>query len=69
VSKGVPKNKINIGMATYGTGYTLKDPNNHELGAPVTGPSPAGEYTVEPGMLAYYEVSSLSKSMIVFQSV
>jgi len=55
--KGAPKSKTNIGVATYGRGFTLKDPNNYDIGAPVVGPSSPGECTKEWGVLAYYEVS------------
>jgi len=35
--KGVPKEKLLIGVAFYGHTFTLKDPNNHKIGAPTIG--------------------------------
>ena len=36
LSKGAPRDKLNMGMAFYGNSLTLKDPNNHGLGAPIS---------------------------------
>jgi len=57
VDGGCPPEKINIGMGTYGRCFTLTDPNNHGLDAPAKGPCTTGQYTGEPGFLAYYEAS------------
>ena len=58
VSKGTPKNKLNIGIATYGRSFVLADPaNDFGVGAPVSGPGPQGTYTQEIGFYSYYEVS------------
>jgi GH18 family chitinase len=58
VSKGTPKNKLNIGIATYGRSFVLADPaNDFSVGAPVSGPGPQGTYTQEIGFYSYYEVS------------
>uniref|UniRef100_A0A8B9TLW9 GH18 domain-containing protein n=1 Tax=Anas platyrhynchos TaxID=8839 RepID=A0A8B9TLW9_ANAPL len=38
-----------------------KNPSNNGLGAPASGPGPAGPYTQEAGTLAYYEVASTSR--------
>ena len=54
---GMPKDKIIIGMPSYGRSFTLADPNNNGLGAPATGAGINGSYTREHGFLAYYEVS------------
>ena len=35
--KGVPKDKILLGLAFYGNGFTLSDKNKHFLGAPSKG--------------------------------
>ena len=51
------RDKINIGIGTYGRGFTLADPAENGLGAVTIGPSPAEQYTGEAGYLAYYEVS------------
>ncbi|XP_059149313.1 chitinase-3-like protein 1 [Physella acuta] len=62
VSKGAPKEKLNIGLGTYGRTFTLSDPNRHNVGDPTTGPGPAGRLTREAGFMAYYEVCELIKS-------
>ena len=53
---GVPKEKLVIGMPTYGRGFTLQNPTVNGIGAPASGASVAGLYTREAGFLAYYEV-------------
>ncbi|CAG2111578.1 unnamed protein product [Medioppia subpectinata] len=37
VTKGMPKDKVLIGMPFYGKTFTLSDPNQHSMGAPITG--------------------------------
>lgn len=55
--KGIPDEKINLGIATYGRTFTLADPNNYGLGAPVANPAHGkpGKYTRIKGALSYYE--------------
>ena len=52
----MPKEKISMGLATYGRTYTLANSSNTGIGAPSTGPGQPGKYTREPGFLSYYEV-------------
>lgn len=59
VSLGANKEQLNIGLATYGRGYTLVNSANHGMGAPATGPNPAGPYTREAGYLSYYEICDM----------
>ncbi|VEN43339.1 unnamed protein product [Callosobruchus maculatus] len=56
LAKGLPPNKLLLGIPTYGHSFTLTDPANHGIGAPVTGPGDPGEYTGEYGFMAYYEI-------------
>jgi len=56
VQLGAPKDKLVIGLATYGRCFTLADPAQNGLGAPVVGPCKNGTYTREAGFLSYYEV-------------
>jgi chitinase len=55
-SRGTPRNKLVIGMATYGRCYTLTNAGNNGVGAPTRGPCTAGTFTREAGFLAYYEI-------------
>ncbi|ESO03351.1 hypothetical protein HELRODRAFT_173643 [Helobdella robusta] len=61
VSKGVDPQKLNIGMATYGRCFRLKNDQKNSIGDDVIGPCDAGMYTREAGFLAYYEICKLLK--------
>ena len=54
---GCPKEKLVIGMPTYGRCFTLVDASNNGMGAPASGAGPIGEWTGEAGFNSYYEVS------------
>uniref|UniRef100_A0A2S2Q2H3 Putative chitinase 3 n=1 Tax=Sipha flava TaxID=143950 RepID=A0A2S2Q2H3_9HEMI len=56
VKQGAPKEKLMIGMPTYGRSFTLVDPSKFDIGAPASGGGTAGKYTSEAGFMAYYEV-------------
>jgi GH18 family chitinase len=56
---GATRDKLIIGMATYGRGFTLTDPGDNGLFASVSGASVADTYTQEAGFMAYYEVTSI----------
>jgi chitinase len=56
VELGAPKEKLVLGIATFGRCFTLADAANNGLGAPVIGPCKNGTYTREAGFLAYYEI-------------
>jgi chitinase len=53
---GMPKEKISMGLATYGRTYILVNTSDTGIGAPSSGPSDPGNYTREKGFLSYYEV-------------
>uniref|UniRef100_A0A8C3R1S7 Chitinase acidic n=1 Tax=Cyanoderma ruficeps TaxID=181631 RepID=A0A8C3R1S7_9PASS len=55
-NNGAPAQKLLVGFPTYGKTFTLQNPSNNGIGAPTSGPGPAGPYTREAGLLAYYEV-------------
>lgn len=61
VSKGAPKEKLIIGMPTYGRTFTLANSAMYGIGASVTGPGQAGKYTRENGFLSYYEICSMEE--------
>jgi GH18 family chitinase len=52
----MPKEKINMGLAMYGRTFKLVNTSDTGVGAPSSGPGDAGNYTKQPGFLAYYEV-------------
>ncbi|KAK2160193.1 hypothetical protein LSH36_138g06003 [Paralvinella palmiformis] len=53
---GAPKEKIIVGIATYGMTFTLADPKDHGLKAAAVGGGRPGPYTGESGILSYYEI-------------
>lgn len=58
IQQGMPKEKIVMGLATYGRTFKLADSSKTEVGAPSIAAGDAGKYTREPGFLSYYEVGS-----------
>ncbi|NXD31314.1 CHIA chitinase, partial [Spelaeornis formosus] len=61
-SNGAPAEKLLVGFPTYGKSFTLQNPSDTSVGAPASGPGPAGGYTREAGTLAYYEICTLLSS-------
>ena len=62
-AKEAPKEKLLVGLPTYGRTFTLKSAEKFDIGAEVTGPGKAGDFTKEDGFLAYYEVSNFPFSI------
>jgi len=54
---GAPTHKLIVGIGLYGRSFTLQNPAEHGFGAPALGAGRAGNYTNEPGFMAYYEVN------------
>ncbi|NXG70281.1 CHIA chitinase, partial [Baryphthengus martii] len=61
-NNGAPAQKLLVGFPTYGHSFTLQSPSNTGIGAPTSGPGPAGAYTKEAGLLAYYEICTFLDS-------
>lgn len=59
VKMGAPKEKLVIGMPTYGRSFTLANPDKHGPNAPASGGGREGVYTKEGGFLAYYEICEM----------
>ncbi|KAM5180707.1 uncharacterized protein ACMZJ9_001239 [Mantella aurantiaca] len=53
---GAPPSKLMTGFPTYGRTFHLKNPFDTAIGAPTLGSGPAGPYTRNPGLWAYYEI-------------
>lgn len=47
--KGTPKEKLILGLATYGRSFKLQDENNFGVGAPAQGPDPRGNTSQRTG--------------------
>ncbi len=56
VSLGAPREKLIVGVPTYGRGFKLSDASDNGYGAPTVGACDAGTYTKEAGYTSYYEV-------------
>ena len=56
---GCPRDKLLIGLITYGRSFTLTDPEVDGPRAPSRGPGTAGKFTREAGFLAYYEICEM----------
>ncbi|XP_056636318.1 probable chitinase 10 [Diorhabda sublineata] len=62
VSKGAPKEKLLLAIPFYGQSFTLTKKSNYSEGTRSNGPGEPGEYTKQPGMLAYYEICNKIKN-------
>ena len=56
LQNGTPKDKLILGIATYGRSFTLKTASDNDYGALTSRAGKAGRYTREGGFLSYYEV-------------
>ncbi|KAL3289215.1 hypothetical protein HHI36_003649 [Cryptolaemus montrouzieri] len=60
IESGAPPSKLNLGMGTYGRGFTLADPSNTSLYAPTVGDgNRQAPYTRTDGNVGYNEVCEL----------
>ncbi|KAJ9573430.1 hypothetical protein L9F63_009158, partial [Diploptera punctata] len=62
VKLGAPKDKLVIGMPTYGRTFTLSNTASFKVNSPASGGGKAGDYTKEGGFLAYYEVCEMLRN-------
>uniref|UniRef100_A0A8D3EBJ1 chitinase n=1 Tax=Scophthalmus maximus TaxID=52904 RepID=A0A8D3EBJ1_SCOMX len=60
-SQGAPAEKLIVGFPTYGNTFTLRNPADHGVGAPIAGAGTPGKYTQEAGELAYFEICGFLK--------
>ncbi|XP_042319429.1 acidic mammalian chitinase-like [Sceloporus undulatus] len=61
-NNGAPAEKLIVGFPTYGHTFILSNPSNTAVGAPTSGPGPAGPYTRQSGFWAYYEICTFLKN-------
>ncbi|VEN35164.1 unnamed protein product, partial [Callosobruchus maculatus] len=59
IQRGADPQKINLGVPFYGRSFTLTNPSNPALGAPISGPGKPGPYQKDSGSLGYDEASSI----------
>lgn len=59
---GADREKLVLGIPTYGRSYTLFNPDANEIGSPADGPGDMGDATRENGYLAYYEICDSVKN-------
>lgn len=57
---GAEREKLVLGIPTYGRSFTLYNAESTDIGAPADGPGEQGDATREKGYLAYYEVHNLN---------
>ena len=57
--------KINLGCATYGRSFKLKDPSQHGLTAPAAGNGRPGPLLNKAGKLPYFEICSMPWTNVV----
>ncbi|XP_075052131.1 acidic mammalian chitinase-like [Mixophyes fleayi] len=62
---GAPAEKLLVGFPTYGRTFRNPNPNNCNVGTPMSGAGSAGKYTQEAGFWAYYEICSWLKGATV----
>ena len=66
LTRGVPRDKLVVGIPTYGRTFKLASSSNFGLDAPATpGQAPTGRQTGESGFLAYYEVDVVTFTRFV----
>jgi len=56
LQNGASRNKLVLGIPTYGRSFTLANSDSYQIDSPATGPGDEGVDTKEAGYLAYYEI-------------
>lgn len=67
LKNGAPKEKIILGIGTYGRTFTLANSQQHGYNAPITGPGAAGPFTREASTLGYNEFCETQSSWTIVQ--
>lgn len=56
IKKGMPAEKIVMGIPTYGSSFTLAEESQNQVRANASGPGEPGKFTRSAGFLAYHEI-------------
>lgn len=56
LNRGAPKEKLMVLLPMFGVTYQLANPEQHGLGARVTGPGEAGPFVGKPGQMTNLEI-------------
>lgn len=59
IKKGIPREKLTLGIAFYGRTFTLSNPKKWLPGSPVLGLGHEGPFTQNKGFLAYFEICQM----------
>ncbi|KAG5681663.1 hypothetical protein PVAND_011077 [Polypedilum vanderplanki] len=62
LNQGTPRNKLVVGMPSYGRSFTLRSAANNAIGAPATGAGNPGFLLNEPGFLGYNEICQMVRT-------
>lgn len=62
IKGGFPKDKIVLGLATYGRSFSLEKSTSSMIGSPSNGPGEKLKYTNEAGIASYYEICEKIKN-------
>jgi chitinase len=67
IESGCPRDKLNLGIAAYGRSFAMySEKQSREIGKGKASAGEAGAYTMEPGVLSYYEIcEKLSKDKAI----
>lgn len=69
IAAGASPQKVLLGVPFYGHTFMLQNANNNGIGAPTSGPGPAGLYTQQAGMLEYLEVCINTMTILSFLNI
>ncbi|VDK46141.1 unnamed protein product [Gongylonema pulchrum] len=65
----MPKEKIIIGIPTYGQGWTLKDPSKTAIGSEGSGKSAPSTTNPDGGTASYWEASAFTLLPLMLKAV
>lgn len=63
LTHGADKEKLNLGLSSRGSSYTLAHPSQYRVGSKASGPGRKGPLTKEEGVLGFNEVMFAQKGL------